>query len=83
MKPYEQAITSTSASVNTLEQLEQVRMSPGERRMARAYLRQSELFADMLMRAHAELRAAFGYAGRGIAALVRRGKVSAARAELG
>lgn len=78
MKPYEQATNS----VNTLAQLDQVRMSPGERRMARAYLLQAELLADMLMRADAELRAAFGYAGRGIAALVRRGKVSAARAEL-
>lgn len=78
MKPYQQAINS----VTTLEQLDQIRMSPGGRRMARAYLRQSELLADMLMRADAELRAAFGYAGRGIAAFVRRGKVPAARAEL-
>lgn len=78
MNPYEQATTS----VNTLDQLDQIRMSPGERRMARAYLLQSELLADMLMRAEAELRAAFGYAGRGIGAFVRRGKVPAARAEL-
>ena len=78
MKPKEQLRNS----VNTLDQLEQIRMSPGERRMARAYLLQSELLADMLMRADAKLRAAFGYAGRGIGAFVRRGKVPAARAEL-
>lgn len=78
MRPYQQSMDS----VNTLEQLDQIRMSPGERRMARAYLRQSELLADLLLRADAELRAAFGYAGRGIAAFVRRGKAPAARAEL-
>ena len=78
MKPYEQATNR----INTLDQLDQLHMSPGERRMARAYLRQAELIAAILMRADAELRAAFGYAGRGIGALVRRGKVPGARPEL-
>ena len=78
MKPYEQAMNS----VNTLDQLNLVRMSAGERRMARAYLLEAELIADMLMRADTELHAALASVGRGIGALVRRGKVSAARAEL-
>ena len=67
---------------NTRDQLDQVRMSPGERRMARAYLRQADLLADVLMRADTELHAAFASVGRGIGALVRRGKVPAARPEL-
>ena len=75
MKPYEQA------RLSTLDQLDQVHMNPGERRMARAYLRQAELLADLLMRLDADLRHAFGFVGRGIGAVSARGKVSAARPE--
>lgn len=71
MKPYEQPRNS----VNTLEQLERVRMIPSDRRRAKAYLRQAELFADTLVRADAQLRHAFGFVGRGILALVHRRKV--------
>ena len=75
MKPYEQATNR----LTTRDQLDQVRMSPGERRMARAYLRQAELLAEMLMRMGAELRRVFGVIGRGIGAVAGRGRVVAAR----
>ena len=71
MKPYEQATNSLS----TLDRLDQIHMSPGERRMARAYLRQGELLADILMRVDADLRHVFGLVGRGIGAFARRSKV--------
>lgn len=77
MKPYEQATNRLS----TCDQLDQVRMSPGERRMAEAYLRQAELLADMLMRVDAELRQVFGFVGRGIGAIAGRAKVPGVRPE--
>ena len=75
MKPYEQA------QLSTFDQLDQVRMSPGKRRMARRYLRQAEFLADMLMRLDADRRRAFGFIGRGIGAVLGGGKVAAARPE--
>jgi hypothetical protein len=75
MKPYEQA------RLSTLDQLDQVHMSPSERRMARAYLRQAELLADVLMRLDANIRHAFGVIGRGLGAVTSRGKISAASSE--
>ncbi len=77
MKPYEQATNRLS----THHQLDQIRMSPGERQMARAYLRQGELFADTLMRIGAELRQVFGFVGRGIGAIAGRAKVTGVRPE--
>lgn len=77
MRTQEQA----TSRLSTLAQLDQIRMSPGERRMARAYLRQAELLADMLMRIDADLGHALAFAWRGIGALGRRGKVPAARPE--
>lgn len=78
MKPYEPATNSLS----TLDRLDQIRMSPGERRMARAYLWQAELLADILMRVDAYLRHVFGFVGHGIrAAFARRRKVRAATPE--
>ena len=78
MKPQQQATNCLS----TLAQLDQIRMSPGERRMARAYLRQAELLADVLMRVEADLRHVLGFAWRGIGALGRRSKVPGVRPEL-
>ena len=77
MKPYEQATNSLS----TVDRLDQIRMSPDERRTARASMRQAELIADVLMRANEDLRHVFGLVGRAISALARRGKVSPAVAE--
>lgn len=77
MKPYEQATNP----LTTRDQLDRVRMSPGERRMARAYLRQAELLAGMLMRMGAELRHVFGFVWRGIGAVAGRAKVPGVRPE--
>lgn len=77
MKPYLQSTNRSS----TRDQLDQVRMSPGERRTARAYLRQAELLAEMLMRVGAELRQVFRLVGRGIGAVAGRGRVVAARSD--
>lgn len=77
MKPFEQATNRLS----TCYQLDQVRMSPSERRMARAYLRQAELLADMLMRMGAELRQVFGFVRRGVGAVAGRAKVPGVRPE--
>ena len=77
MKPYEQATNR----LNTADQLDQIRMSPGERRMAREYLRQAELLADMLMRIGVELRQVIGFVGRGSGALAGRAKVAGVRPE--
>ena len=43
MKPYE----PVTDRLSTLNQLDQIRMSPGARRTAKACLRQAELLADM------------------------------------
>lgn len=77
MKPYEQATNRLS----TCDQLDLVRMSPCERRMAKAHLRQAELLADMLMRMGAELRQVIGFVGRGIGAVAGRAKVPGVRPE--
>jgi hypothetical protein len=63
--------------LNTLDQLRQIRMGPNERRLAKAYLRQAELLADMFMWVDAELQRRLGFAGHGIGALARRSKVRA------
>jgi hypothetical protein len=73
--------TIESTCLTTLDQFDRVRMSPGERRSARAYLRQAELFDDVLLRLDADLRHAFGFLGRGIRAAAGRGKISAASSE--
>jgi len=75
MKPYE----PVTDRLSTLNQLDQIRMSPGARRTAKACLRQAELLADMLMRVDAELRHAIGFAARGIAAFARRSRRPVAR----
>ncbi len=72
MKPYEQATNSLS----TVVRLDQIRMSPDKRRIARASMRQAELIANMLMRANDDLRRVFGLVGRAISALARRSKGS-------
>lgn len=77
MKPYEQATNP----LTTRDQLDRVRMSAGERRMAMAYLCQAELLAEMLMRMGAELRQVFGFARRGIGAVAGRAKVPGVRPE--
>jgi hypothetical protein len=56
-------------------------MSLGERRMAKAQLRQAELFADLLMRAQAEVRHVLGLVGGCIGAFARRRKVAVATPE--
>ena len=70
MKPCEQG----TSSVSTLDQLDQIRMSPSERWRARAYLRQAEFLADILMRVDANLRRAIGFVGRGSSAFACRSK---------
>lgn len=67
--------------VNTLDRLNQIRMSPSERRMAKAYLHQAELLVDMLMWVDAELRRVLWFVGQGIGVLARRSKLHAAMAE--
>lgn len=68
MKSYEHATNG----VSTLDQLDQICMSPNEHRMARDYLFLAELLADALIRVDAELRHAFGFVGRGIGTLAHR-----------
>jgi glycosyltransferase involved in cell wall biosynthesis len=77
MKTYEQ----TANSLGTLHGLDLVRLSPGERRMAKAYLALAELLADMLVRTCAGLGRGFGLVGRGIAAFAQRSKVPVIAAE--
>ncbi len=77
MQPYGQ----TTNCVSTRDQLDQVRMRQCERQRARAYLRQSELLADMLLRVDADVRRILGFVGRGIGAFARRSKVRAATPE--
>lgn len=77
MKPSEHGTNSSSM----VDRLDQIRMSPHERRMARASLGQAELLADMLLRANEDLRRVFGLVTRGISALARRSKVPAATPE--
>ena len=72
---------TASDSTDVFDRLEQIRISPEARRTAQAYLRQGELLAELLMRAHADLRRAFAFVGRGIGAFARRSKASAVRPE--
>ena len=76
MEPYEPATNR----FNTLDQLDQVCMRPGERRTAKAYFRQAELLADTLRSVDAELRRVLGCAGNGIGALARRSRARAVTA---
>jgi len=73
MKPYQQA-TSTLDSV---ESLDQIRMSPDARRMARVTLRQAELITAILIRTYQDLREVFGLIGHGARALAHHSKVTA------
>jgi hypothetical protein len=73
MKPYDPA---TSRQTNA-DRLDAIRLSPSERRTARASMRQAELIVDMLIRANDDLRKCFEFVARGIGALARRRKVSA------
>jgi hypothetical protein len=72
MKPSEQAANGSS----TIDRLDRIRMSPDERRIARASMLQAELIADLLMRANKDLRHVLGFIGRCIGALAHRSKVS-------
>jgi hypothetical protein len=72
MKPYERLASMTSS----VDRLDQIRMSPGKRRIARTSMRQAELIADMLMRANDGLRYVLVSIGRGIGAVARRSKSS-------
>jgi hypothetical protein len=73
MKPYAEVTNSLS----TLDCLDQIRMSPSERLMARACLRKAELLADILLEVGADLRYLFGFVGCGFGAFARRRKASA------
>ena len=70
-----------SNRLGAFDRLDQIRISPDERRIARAYLLQGELLAELLMRANADFRRAFGFIGRGIGAFARRSKVGAVKPE--
>jgi hypothetical protein len=74
---YEQETNSLGAG----DRLDQIRLSPAERRMARASMRQAELIAEMLMRANKELRQVFGFVRRCSSSLARRSKASVASPE--
>ena len=77
MRPDEAAVDQLS----TRDQFDQVCMRLGERRRARAYLRQAGLLAAMLLRVGADVRRILGYIGRGVGAFARRSKVRAATPE--
>jgi hypothetical protein len=77
MKAYEHATNSLGA----VDRLDQIRMSPAERRMALASMRQAELIAEMLIRANEDLRQVFGFVRRVIGVLAHRSKVPAVRPE--
>jgi len=72
MKSYER-LTSTTSSV---DRLDQTRMSPDQRRIARASMRHAESIADMFVRANDGRRYVLGSIGRGMSALARRSKSS-------
>jgi hypothetical protein len=74
MKSVEQVIESVIAA----DRLDHICMSPGERRAAQASLRRGEMIAEMLMRANEDLRRLFSLIGRGVGALLHRGKPSTA-----
>ena len=77
MKPYAQA----SSSFSTVDGMDPIRVSPIERRMARASMRHAELIAAMLLRANKDLRHVFGFIGRGITGALARRKVFAVTPE--
>jgi hypothetical protein len=77
VKPSESETNSLSPG----DCLDRIRMSPDQRRMARASMRQAELIVDMLMRANDDLRRIFGFIGHGIGAVARRGKLVPAAPE--
>ena len=77
MRSDEQAANQLS----TRDQLDQVRMRPGERQRARAYLRQAELLADMLLRVDATRCRILNFVGTAFGAVARRSKVRAATPE--
>ena len=70
MKAYGRATLTPSS----IDRLDQIRMSPDKRRIARASMRQAELIADVLVRANDGLRYVLGSIGRGISAVARRSK---------
>jgi hypothetical protein len=65
-----------ASRIGTIDGLDRVCMSPDQRRLAQASLRQAELLADMLLRANDDLRKVFRILQRGIGILARRSKVS-------
>jgi hypothetical protein len=65
-----------ASRIGTIDRLGQVPMSPDQRRLARASLRQAELLADMLIRANEDLRKVFGILRRARVPIPRRSKVS-------
>lgn len=77
MRPDEQAANHLS----TRDQLDQVRMRPGERQRAKAYLRQAELLADMLLRVDVDLCRILNFVGTDIGAVARRSNVRAVTPE--
>ncbi len=77
MKPYEHATNATA----TVDHLDQLSMRPDQRLAARATLRQAEMVAEMLMRAHADLSQVFGLLRRIVSAPAQRDKLSAVRPE--
>jgi hypothetical protein len=62
--------------ISTIDGLDQVRMNPEQRRLARASVRQSELLVESLVRGNELLRQVFGFIRRGIGTLARHSKVS-------
>ncbi len=72
---------SETDNLTSIDRLDRVCMSADKRRAARTSMRQAELVVDGLMRASAGFRQLFAMIKRGIDALGRRGKISAAKSE--
>jgi hypothetical protein len=77
MNSYAQPTTG----LGTADRLDQIRLSPDQRRMARASVRQAEWIAEMLMHAIGGLRRLLEFLRRGISAPAHRRQVSAAAPE--
>lgn len=72
MKPYKLAKSGSSRLAACLDQ---IRMSPGERPMARVHLHQAELLADRLMRVYADRRLVLGFPRPGVGAFARHSQL--------
>jgi hypothetical protein len=75
MKPYVQK--QTTSTLVGADSLDQIRMSPHDRRMAKITLGQAELIVAILIRAYQDLREVFELIGRGARALAHHSKASA------